>query len=109
MAKAGNANALARLADQAFGRPNEQDEPPANSALAGLSREELSAALADIDSIPSSPGDAPVSAGVVEAPAAPTPALAEPHGGDFHREPLTEREAPEPSPHDDGPAPGSRP
>lgn len=94
MAKAGNANALARLADQAFGRPNEQDEAPSQSQLAGLSRDELSAVLADIDSIPSTdPSDAPVNQAGQPAPP-PTPAQAEPHGGDFHREPLTEGEKP---------------
>jgi len=55
MAKAGNANALARLADQAFGRPSEQDEGPKPSALAGLSRDELAGALAELDGLPEAP------------------------------------------------------
>ena len=55
MAKAGNANALARLADQAFGRPSEQDEGPKPSALEGLSRDELAGALAELDTLPEAP------------------------------------------------------
>lgn len=95
MAKAGNANALARLADQAFGRPNEQDEAPSQSGLGELSREELAGALAELDALPSTP---PVDAREgqdAQHTTPPTPALAEPQAGDFHREPLTEREDPE--------------
>jgi hypothetical protein len=81
MAKAGNANALARLADQAFGRPSEQDDgvQAQRSGLSGLSRDELAATLAGLDALPVS--DAPVT------PPAPTPASAGPPGENFSRDP----------------------
>ena len=90
LAKSGNANALARLADQAFGRPSEQDDPHGqgtSATLATLSRDELAVALAGLDALPEAPAPAPVHAPVTKA-APPTPAAGGASGGDFFREPL---------------------
>ena len=53
LAKAGNANALARLADQAFGRPSEQDDAgdAQRSGLSGMSRDQLASTLAELDAL----------------------------------------------------------
>jgi hypothetical protein len=81
MAKAGNANALARLADQAFGRPSEQDEAQPQSQLGQLSRDELAGALAEIDALPVHAGE------TMPGPQAgpPTPASREPQASVSHK------------------------
>jgi len=81
LAKQGNANALARLADQAFGRPNEQDEAQrSETGLSGLSRDDLATMQADLDALPVTPASPGGPAGGDA-----TPAAAEPRGRDLSR------------------------
>ena len=105
MAKAGNVNALARLADQAFGRPSEQDESPAPSTLSTLTRDQLAGALAELDSLPVQEAGTPSRAPVLARDGqegggggAPSPATAEPQAGVLSREPLPEPETPKTPP-----------
>jgi hypothetical protein len=53
LVNAGNANALARLADQAFGRPSEQDSEAGHqrSGLSRMSRDQLASTLAELDAL----------------------------------------------------------
>ena len=108
LAHAGNANALARLADQAFGRPSEQDDANQGNMSAGLatlSRDELAATLAGLDALPEATARPSVHAPAREdhpPGPPPTPARLEPLGGDFLREPLTEAETPLRSAHRQG-------